>query len=73
MATAKKRINISLAKDTETALKEIAKRDQVPVATKAEEMMRFGLELEEDIALGQFATERDTKDARYISHEEVWG
>lgn len=72
MATTKKRINISLGKDAEVALARIAKRDQVPVATKAEEMVRLALELEEDIVLGALASKRDTKDAAYLTAEQAW-
>jgi hypothetical protein len=72
MATTKKRINISLGKETETALKQIAERDKVPVATKAEEMVRLALELEEDIVLGALAKKRDTKNAHYLASDEVW-
>jgi len=73
MATLKKRINISLSKETEQALKLIASRDSVPVATKAEEMVRIALELEEDVSLGALAGRRDTKDATYVPGTEVWG
>jgi len=72
MATTKKRINISLGKETEEALGRIAKRDQVPPATKAEELLRRALETEEDASLDALASERDTKNARYLSGDEVW-
>jgi len=73
MTTTKRRINISLGKETEKALVRIAKRDHVPLATKAEELVRVALETEEDVALGNLAEIRDTKNARYLPSDSVWG
>lgn len=58
MATTKKRINITLSKSTEAFLSLIAKRDKVPQATKASELLDFALEIEEDRMLGDLATHR---------------
>lgn len=72
MATIKQRINITTDPDLEAALKSAAKRDGVPVATKATELLAIGLELEEDFALGTIATNRTTKGSEFISHEQAW-
>jgi hypothetical protein len=72
MATLKKRINVSVSKDVEKMLKRLAKRDQVPQATKAEQLLSSALLLEEDMALDSIASERDTSRATFISHEEAW-
>lgn len=72
MATNKKRINISVPKDLELILKELAERDDVPVATKALELMKIGVEIDEDEIWDKIASERDTKDAKFISHKEFW-
>ncbi len=72
MATTKKRINITLAPDVERALAVLAKRDAVPEATKASELMRVALEIEEDEVWNMLATTRDTKKARFVSHEAAW-
>lgn len=72
MPTLKKRINISVSKDLDDALIKLAKRDQVPQATKAEEMIRLGIELEEDILLERLASERLRTSRKFISHREVW-
>ena len=73
MSTVKSRINITAGRDIERALIKAAKRDQVPVATKAAELLRLGLEIEEDLILGQIAEERlADKKARYITHEQAW-
>lgn len=72
MPTSKKRINISLPADTEEILTLIAKRDQVPVATKAAQLLEMAIEIDEDEIWEQIVTERDTPDAEFISHEEMW-
>ena len=72
MATSKKRINISLPKDIEIVLEELAERDNVPTATKAIELIKIGIEIDEDEIWNRLAEERDTKDAKFISHKEAW-
>ena len=72
MATTKKRVNVSLSKSLEDALRKLAKRDQVPQATKAAELIRLAIELEEDQVWDEIVSKRDTKKAKFISHEEVW-
>jgi hypothetical protein len=72
MATSKKRINISLPKDIEIVLGELADRDNVPTATKAIELIKIGIEIDEDEIWDKLAAERDTKDAKFISHKEFW-
>ena len=51
----------------------LAKRDAVPRATKAIELMKLAMEIEEDVALNKIASSRDTDKAKFLSHEEVWG
>ena len=60
MTTTKKRINISISKELDSALIKLAKRDQVPQATKAEHLLRFALEMEEDNILNTIDMGRDT-------------
>lgn len=72
MPTMKKRINISVPKDMERALKLVAARDEVPQATKAVHLLQLALELEEDIIWNQIANARDTKNARFVSHKQAW-
>ena len=72
MATTKKRINISLSSALEDALAKIAKRDKVPQATKATELIMLALELEEDQVWDALAKARDTKKTRLVSHEDAW-
>ncbi len=73
MPTNRKRINLALPDSMTVVLEKVAKRDNVPTATKVTELLSFALDIEEDMVLGAIVKERDTKDAVYVSHEEVWG
>lgn len=72
MATTKKRINITLPPAEEEALSKLAKRDRVPEATKAAQLLRLALKIEEDEVWDSLASERDMKNTKFISHKEAW-
>ena len=72
MATSKRRLNISLSEDVNQAIHFLAKRDKVPEATKASELLKIALEIQEDEYWNKIAEDRDTKDAKFISFEEFW-
>lgn len=72
MPTTKTRINITLPKTVESALNKIAKRDDVPVATKAKELLQFAIEIEEDQIWNKVASSRDRKNSKFISHNQAW-
>jgi len=72
MPTLKKRINITLPKTIDAVLEKISLRDGVPVATKAVELLRVALEIEEDAVWDKIAGDRDNKKAKFVSHEEAW-
>ena len=72
MPTSKKRINVSLPQKLYVFLCDIAQRDEVPTATKAAELIEQAMEIEEDKYLSRIAEERDTPDAKFISHEKFW-
>lgn len=73
MSTLKNRINISLPQDIDRALATLAKRDQIPRATKAAHLLRTALEIEEDLYLGTEASKRDkTPRSEFLNHEEIW-
>ncbi|MDO8561372.1 MAG: hypothetical protein Q7S05_00925 [bacterium] len=73
MTTTKDRINISVSRDTKKILTALAKRDEMPVASKAADLLEEALELEEDRALSAIADERlKNHKGRWFSHEEVW-
>jgi len=72
MPTTKKRINITLSDEFEKVLELLARRDEVPVATKASELIKMAIEIDEADILTMVAEERDTKNAKYISHDKAW-
>lgn len=72
MSTAKTRINVSIPEDVKNALADLAKRDQVPTATKAQHLIEIGLEIEEDEAWDKIASSRDNKSTAFHAHSEVF-
>lgn len=72
MPTMKKRLNVTLKKDTAVYLKKMALRDDVPEATKASELIETALELEEDLHLSHIADQRLDTMKGTIPHKEFW-
>lgn len=72
MTTTKTRLNISLSPEIESAVKRLAKRDKIPQATKAAQLLKIALEIEEDQIWDTLASERDKKGAKFISHKKAW-
>ncbi|WKZ24537.1 MAG: hypothetical protein QY321_02885 [Patescibacteria group bacterium] len=72
MTTVKTRINITTEPEVEKALKNAAKKDGIPVAAKAAQLIQMGLMLEEDIALASLADSRRFKKSSLITHEQAW-
>ena len=72
MATAKRRLNISLTKEVDQVLTHIAKRDNVAQATKAMELLKKAIEIEEDVVWDTVAKARDTKNAKFVGHKKAW-
>lgn len=68
----KKRINISVSRSVDTAVSRLAKRDQMPTATKVAHLLELALEMEEDQVLDAIASKRDTPRARFVSHAVAW-
>ena len=56
----------------ENILAKLAKRDQVPQATKAAELIRIGVEIEEDEYFDIIASNRDKKGVKFVSHKKAW-
>ena len=65
-------MNISLSAPLENILAKLAKRDQVPQATKAAELVRIGVESEEDGYFDVIASERDKEKVKFVSHKKAW-
>lgn len=73
MSTTKTRINVSVSDEMNLALKKLARRDQVPTATKAERLLEVALEIEEDEVWNLIAGQRDSsKSARFLTHSQAW-
>lgn len=73
MSTITPRIHITTDVATRELLQKLAKRDDTSLASKAEEYLRIGLELTEDVELASLAVERmKTSRAKYLSHDAVW-
>lgn len=72
MLRTKKRINISISEEINQELIKLAERDQVPVTSKALELIKRAIQIEEDEVLDLLAQQRDTKDAKYLFHEQTW-
>jgi len=71
MTTTKKRINISVSRELEEALVKLAKRDQMPQATKAVGLLEQAIESEEDVIWDKIASERE-KHGNFVSHDRTW-
>ena len=56
----------------ENILSKLAKRDDVPQATKAAELIRIGIEIEEDQVFDAIASERDIENVKFVSHKKAW-
>ena len=73
MTTTKQRINISISDTMNEALVRLAKRDNMPTATKAMTLIESALEIEEDYALGQLVETRDTKGVKWVKNTKgLW-
>lgn len=73
MTTVKRRLNITLTEDVEKMVSHLAKKDNVPQATKISELLKISLMLEEDKAFSVLGETRLKQRSKKISHEEVWG
>jgi predicted DNA-binding protein len=72
MPTLKKRTNISLDAELDEQLEKLALRDEMPKATKAAQLIKLAIELEEDIYLEKAVQKRTTENTKFISHEDAW-
>jgi hypothetical protein len=73
MTTTKNRINVSFSDIEEALLTRIAKRDQMPRATKVAQLVRLALEIEEDAyfsKLGDSILENDKRPS--VPHSKAW-
>ena len=77
MPTTKKRINITVNSELEKIIGLLAKRDNMPQATKTVELLKKAIEIEEDDVWNMIAeermAERKTKKLDLISYEDLFG
>ncbi|MBI4699199.1 MAG: toxin-antitoxin system, antitoxin component [Nitrospirae bacterium] len=68
------RINVVLEKPLYHNVERLAKKDGVSLSFKVRDLVREALEIEEDVALSQFAEKREKTFDRKKSlrHDEVW-
>lgn len=72
MPTQKKRLNLCLPDEMESILVRLAKRDDLPQATKAVQLIQIAIEIEEDDIWNQLAEQRDTRATKFVSHKKAW-
>jgi hypothetical protein len=74
MPTKNPRVNVVLEKPLYANIERLAKRDGVSLSLKVRDLVKEALEMEEDIALAQFADSRDKTFSRKksLKHDEVW-
>ena len=72
MSTTKRRLNISLSKEVDEAITALAKRDQVPAATKISQLLQLSLAQEEDQLLSELAEARLQTSGQKLAGADVW-
>lgn len=72
MPTTLPRINLTVPKEINKILFQLAKRDQMSVSTKTLDLLKQAMEVEEDKVWIKIAEEREKKGGRSISHEKAW-
>jgi hypothetical protein len=72
MTTTKRRLNISLPPEIETAIKKLAKKNNIPEATEAARLLELAIQIEEDEIWNALAEQRDTRGAKFVSHRKAW-
>ncbi len=72
MPTTKKRTNVTLTDDVDSALVYLSKRDDVSKSTKVVQLIKIAIQLEEDEVWNSLAEARDTKKAKFVSHKDAW-
>jgi len=72
MPTLKHRVNLSVPVELDHALHLLARRDELSVSSKALELLRRAIEIEEDDVLLAITEHRDKKNVTFVSHEKAW-
>lgn len=72
MPTTLPRINLTVPKELNKILFQLAKRDRMSVSKKTMELIEQAIEIEEDLWFGKLAEERLKKGGRLVPHEKAW-
>ena len=68
----KKRISVTTSPEIEEAILALAERDSMAPTTKAGELLKMALELEEDMGWVKVIENRSKFKGKSISHEKAW-
>lgn len=68
-------MNVVLERQTYDALSRVADRDGTSLSSKARDLLRDALELQEDLGLAALASEREKtyRSGHALGHDAVWG
>ncbi len=68
------RINVVLEKPLYDDIERLAKKDGVSLSLKVRDLVKEALEIQEDIALSNFAKKRERtfRKTKALKHNEVW-
>ncbi len=67
----KKRFHVSLSQEEQETLILLSKKDNVPMATKASELLKESLELHEDEVLLERLEARKSKNIEWVEYDSV--
>ena len=74
MPSQKPRINIVLDDFLYQNVRLLAEKDNISLSAKVRDLLKEALEIQEDIALSEFAEEREKSwdDSKAFTHNDVW-
>jgi hypothetical protein len=74
MPSQKPRINIVLDDFLYQNVRLLAEKDNISLSAKVRDLLKEALEIQEDIALSEFAEEREKSwdDSKALTHDDVW-
>ena len=72
MPTTLPRINLTVPKELNKILFQLAKRDKISVSRKVMKLIESAIEAEEDLIFEKLAEERLKKGGRLVSHKKAW-
>ena len=69
------RINVVLEKPLYESVRRLAANEEISLSLKIRDLVKEALDAQEDLALAEFAEEREKsfRRSRALSHKQVWG